>query len=208
MRISEKTFELTLCSQFSWLHTRWMRPFFFNGPEQPLWFGLTQKQEAQAGFDAATRLNSGRILIPQFKSGRRLKNGRICFKAPHSQLIALKARVKAQKRLIFYVLPEVTHTHELNTGRPWLLTTTWLLDVSDIPTIGAPSRKSQIHNLTLDTESETVEIASDPVKVQAINAAKVVEIFGWSSLGAKYDTFKTFWKYAKLLGKGAVAAAM
>jgi hypothetical protein len=208
MRISEKTLELTLCSQFSWIHTRWTMPFLFHGLGQPLWFGLTQKQEAQAGFDAATRLNSGRILIFQFKAGKRLKGGGIRFVAPHSQLIALQARVNAQKRLIYYVLPEVTQTHELNSSSPWVLATTWLLDVGDIPTLGAPSRKSQNHNLTLDPRSGIVEITSDPVEVQTTNATDFVEKYGWSSLGAKYDGFDNFWKYAKLLGKGAVAAAL
>lgn len=208
MRVSEKTLELTLCSQLSWLHTRWPRPFFFHGPDQPLLFGLTQKQEAQAGFDAATRLGSGRILILQFKARKRLKRGGIRFVAPHSQLVALQARVKTQKRLIYYVLPEVTQTHELNSGSPWVLATTWLLDVSDIPSLGVPSRKSQNHNLTLDPKSGIVEIASDPVEVQATNAAEIVERFSWSSLGGKYDGFDHLWKYAKLLGKGAVAAGL
>lgn len=185
-----------------------MRPFFFDGPHQPLWFGLTQKQEAQAEFDAATRLNSGRILILQFKAGRRLKRGGIRFIAPHLQLIALKERVREQKRLIYYVLPEVTQTFELNSDGPWVLATTWLLDVGDIPAIETPSRKSRSHHLTLDPQSGIVTIESDPLEVRATNAAEIVEKFGWSSLGTKYDGFDKFWTYAKPLGKGAVAAAL
>jgi hypothetical protein len=45
MRISEKTVELNFCSQFTRL---------FNGGI--IWFGLTQRQEAQAGFDACTKV--------------------------------------------------------------------------------------------------------------------------------------------------------
>jgi hypothetical protein len=49
------------------------------------------KQEAEAGFDAATRLHGGRLLLLQFKAGRKLKNGSVRFTAPHGQLGALQS---------------------------------------------------------------------------------------------------------------------
>ena len=63
MRLSEKTLELTLCSQIATHLSRRM-----------IWFGLTQDQEARAGFDACTRLN-GRILILQFKASNKFVRG-------------------------------------------------------------------------------------------------------------------------------------
>src|ERR1700686_3423585 len=79
MKLAEKTLELTLCHQlgatlFPW--PAWPAP---HGVPQPIWFGLTQKQEAAAGFDAVTRLHGDRLLLLQFKAGRKLKNGSVRF---------------------------------------------------------------------------------------------------------------------------------
>jgi len=134
MRLAEKTLELTLCCQLgSMLHGRrwWPEPHPFS--PQPLWFGLTQAQEARAGFDAATRLGNRQILLLQFKAGTQLAKGQVRFTAQHHQLVAIQQRVR-QHRLVYYVLPEVTRTSQLNDG-PWLLARTWLLDVATIPTL-------------------------------------------------------------------------
>ena len=81
MRLSEKTIELNFCGQFS-----------RNAKSAVLWFGLTQKQEARAGFDAFTRIG-GRLLILQFKaSDYGLRNGKRRFYLDHSQLMKLRAR--------------------------------------------------------------------------------------------------------------------
>jgi len=56
MRLSEKTIELTFCHQFGRLASSGL-----------IWFGLTQKQESIAGFDACTKMR-GRLLIFQFKA--------------------------------------------------------------------------------------------------------------------------------------------
>ena len=50
MRLSEKTLELNICSQISNLLAN-----------RVFWFGLTQKQEAIAGFDSCFKLK-GRLL--------------------------------------------------------------------------------------------------------------------------------------------------
>jgi hypothetical protein len=52
-RLSEKSLELTFCAQFSaeaafYHHVPW--------PHRIVWFGLTQLQENQLGFDAVTSL--------------------------------------------------------------------------------------------------------------------------------------------------------
>ena len=49
MRIAEKTIELNFCAQLT-ARCRGL-----------LWFGLTQKQEAAAGFDACTRLHAAGV---------------------------------------------------------------------------------------------------------------------------------------------------
>ena len=54
MRISEKTIELNFCAQATFLCGLGLK-----------WFGLTQRQEAKAGFDACGKLG-GRLLILQF----------------------------------------------------------------------------------------------------------------------------------------------
>ena len=83
-----------------------------------------------------------------------------------------------------------------------------MLDVGDIPVLGPPSRKSNVHNLSLNPQTGIVEIASDPVVVQATNCVSVGDKYGWPSLGNKYHGFDVFWKYAKHLGRRAVAAAL
>ncbi len=112
MRLAEKALELTLCCQLGgMLHGRWWPEPHLLSP-QPLWFGLTQVQEARAGFDAATRLGNRQTLLLQFKAGDQLANGQVRFTAQHHQLVALRERVR-QSRLVYYVLPEVTRTSEL-----------------------------------------------------------------------------------------------
>lgn len=207
MRVSEKTLELTLCCQLGWLHHRWHWPPFLHGP-QPIWFGLTQQQEARAGFDAAARLGNRRILLLQFKAGSRLQSGAIRFQAPHQQLQALQARIRNQQRLLFYVLPEVTRTRELNNHGGWVLTRTWFLDVASIPALSPPTRRSQRHHLTLDVHGGIVTITSDPVDVGVTKGSDLVDTQGWSSLGGMYENFEKFWSCAGLLRRGAVAAAL
>lgn len=209
MKVSEKTLELTLCCQMGLLLSRgFWRPFPFAHGPQPLWFGLTQAQEARAGFDAASRLGNGRILLLQFKAGRRLQKGGIRFHAAHQQLQALQGRIRNQRRLLFYVLPEVTRTRELNARGTWVAESAWFLDIGAIPPLAAPTRSSQQHHLTLHPRTSMVTITSDPVDVHVTRGSDLVDINGELSLGGKYETFEKFWSYAGLLGRGAVAAAL
>ena len=172
---------------FLWSH---FEPWFV-GRRMPIWFGLTQMQEARSGFDAATRLGQGRLLLLQFKAGRRMRRG-IRFTAQHTQLEALRARTRAA-RAVFYVLPAVTRTRELSVAAPPLLAQTWLLDVAHLPPLDRPARASGYHNLTLDEQTGIVTIQSDPVEVRAIRADKMQE---WSpnAIGYKFDGFDDFWE--------------
>jgi len=56
MRLAEQTIELNFCAQAQELLG-----------QRTFWFGLTQRQEARAGFDVASRIG-GRLLILQFKA--------------------------------------------------------------------------------------------------------------------------------------------
>jgi hypothetical protein len=176
------------------------------GP-QPLWFGLTQAQEARAGFDAATKLNGGKILLLQFKAGRGLARGGVRYHAQHHQLAALQQQVRGRHRLVYYVLPEATRTSDLYRPR-WLVESTWFLDVGDISKLSAPARKSNAHNITLERGTGAVTITSDPVHAQASTWAHLVQHTQDLAPGGHYDGFQTFWKYAKLLGRGGMGFAL
>lgn len=177
-----------------------------HGEAQPIWFGLTQAQEARAGFDAATRLNGGRILLLQFKAGRELAGGRIRFHAPHHQMSSLQRRLKDKSRLIYYVLPEATQTRELSQPQ-WLVQTTWFLDVANIPKLSIPMRKSKAHHITLERRTGAVTITSDPVHAQAVTWPHLIQHTQDLAPGGRYEGFETFWKYAQLLGKGGFGFA-
>lgn len=169
MRLSEKTLELNICAQVS---------AYFKGNQNLLWFGLTQKQEAKAGFDACVKLG-GRLVIFQFKASNHvLKNGTRKFVAPHKQMTDLMQRAHSG-RSIFYAFPMVGNTFELKAN-PDLLSQTWLLDVANIPkNIGLPTknqtklqkkngvppvlRRNECHNIYV--EPNKVTIHSDPVEV-------------------------------------------
>lgn len=141
MRLPEKTIELNFCSQLAALYGR---PCF--------WFGLTLKQEARAGFDAAIRFNA-RLYIFQFKASRHDVAGARRFHAPHPQLENLRYRASTS-RSVFYVLPAVGTTSELQ-GSSDLLGRSWLLDVADLHDVQPPVtrwqtlRKNQRHYFDL-----------------------------------------------------------
>jgi hypothetical protein len=141
MRLPEKTIELNFCCQLA---------SFYGGP--CFWFGLTQKQEARAGFDAAVRLHA-RLYIFQFKASCHDVGGARRFHAPHPQLENLRARASVG-RSVFYVLPEVGTTSELGgnwdlIGRSWLLDATDLQDVQPPVTPWQTPRKNRRHYFDL-----------------------------------------------------------
>lgn len=169
---------------------------------------MTQRQEARAGFDAATRLGSSRLLLLQFKAGRRLSNGQVRFRAPHHQLVSLKERLAPNGRYVFYVLPDITQTSELDRDGSWILSRTWLVDVEKITHLGLPLRKSQYHHITLEPQMSRVVITSEPRVAPAMKATGFVDEYGYTSLGRKFSSFELFWSCARLLGRGAVAVGL
>ena len=165
MKLSEKTLELNICAQAH----HCAAPF-----HNLLWFGLTQRQEAKAGFDACTKLG-GRLLIFQFKASRKVnKSGERVFSAPHAQMQALRSRVKHSVRTIFYAFPLVGTTTELHLN-PNVLAQTWLLDVANLPaSIPAPTiagstalRKSGCH--LVYAQPGKARICSEPLEVPLVS---------------------------------------
>src|SRR5262249_8554671 len=138
MRLSEKTIELNFCAQMSRRY-----------PGRLLWFGLTQRQEARAGFDACARLGGWLALFQvQASSHDGHAGGR--FHAPHDQLQALRRRVRPGRR-IFYVFPLIGDTYEIVKNGDFL-SRSWLLDVAILPnsypeptTAAGSKRRSGIH---------------------------------------------------------------
>lgn len=169
MRISEKSIELNFCSQFaSAVSTR------------IIWFGLTQKQEARAGFDACTKLR-GRLILFQFKaSSYVLQTGARRFTAKHDQMNNLIARC-GSTRSVFYVFPLIGTTHELKANSN-LVTQSRLLDVTRIPSLGVPltnkgtPRKNRCHYIDVFPTNRAV-IHSDPVEVPLIPTITIAESF-------------------------------
>jgi hypothetical protein len=200
MKLSEKTLELNICAQVSQ---------HLGSASRVLWFGLTQKQEARAGFDACTKLG-GRLLIFQFKASNRvLKSKERVFLAPHSQLIALRKRAGSHRRSLFYAFPLVGNTGELKAN-PDLLSQTWLVDVTSLSKVGKPTksdgsvRKNDCHNVYV-TPGKAV-FHSDPVAAEASKFRTLVEqgFPGADGLNLAFDQkFEPFWDFATELSSGA-----
>ena len=174
MRLSEKTLELSICSQLA-----------ANLGRRVIWFGLTQRQEARAGFDACTRWGA-QILILQFKASTHLRDGGATsrFSAPHRQMQALCARARGARQ-VFYVLPHLGTTEELSNNND-LLTQTWLLDASLLAPIQPPTtrrgtlRKGGEHHL--DLAPPWVTVCSDPVKLGVVSLNSLAAEIGPASL--------------------------
>ncbi|MDL4864229.1 hypothetical protein NPJ88_017985 [Halomonas elongata] len=200
MRLSEKTLELNICAQIS---------SFLRGTAKPFWFGLTQKQEAVAGFDACAKLN-GRLLVFQFKASNNvLKNGDRKFLAPHYQMSALSRVAGSAARSVFYAFPLIGNTLELKSN-PNLLSQTWLLDVKQLSHLGPPTksdgtwRKNGCHNVYVRKGSATVH--SEPLETDLISMHEFVTA-GFPGLDGfqwRFDgNAEAFWEFCSLLGPGA-----
>ncbi|HEV7224459.1 MAG TPA: hypothetical protein VGN42_17255 [Pirellulales bacterium] len=125
-KIAEKTVELTACSQFACLFGVKM-----------VWFGLTQKQERQYGFDAATNLG-GRAFILQFKVSATVPQtgahaGQRRFAWQHQQMTQLVKNFGGTPNACFYFLPGVGLFRELVAVNGDLLGNSYLVDVAHLP---------------------------------------------------------------------------
>jgi len=202
MPISEKTLELNICSEIS----RWLK-------KRIIWTGLTQKQEAKAGWDACTRIN-GRFFILQFKSSKKVKKTPTDprrFYAKHEQMLNLIKKVKSN-RSVFYVFPDLSTRQELLNCSD-ILDQTYVYDVKAIPRNipfplkkdGAP-RKSGLHYIDIFTNIPIPKIIihSEPI-VANLTKIKEISIEGeYIEKIIKFDdeiNFETFWQLCKTLGR-------
>ncbi len=200
MRLSEKTFELNFCSQFAQL----------LGQYDVKWFGLTQRQEAKAGFDACTRTN-GNLFLFQFKVSNRILNGVRRFKAPHRQLQNLRQKCRAFGRRVFYVLPMIGTTLDF-FQHPNILTKTWFLDVSRIPWLFSPSRGNLKPYHYIDVPIRTIPpiaiIHSKPIKISLLNTEgfikEVIEEFAESKNLYFGKDYKEFEKMRRLFKRNSI----
>lgn len=132
-RLSEKTLELNFASQLN-----------HRCGGMLLWFGLTQKQEAECGFDIATKSGNS-LFIVQMKASSHILKGSDArkFKVPDDQLQSLRAikvaGLSLPKRSVFYAFPVIGTVGEL-TAHPDIVHNTWLCDVTDCGAVAAPTK--------------------------------------------------------------------
>jgi hypothetical protein len=159
MRLSEKSIELNFCHRMS-----------MSLGDPIWWFGTTQRQERDAGWDVAGKV-SGRWVRFQLKASKEvLGNGARRFRGHHHQLIELQSRARTPLS-VFYVFPTIGTTGELVAANFDLLPRLRLLDVYSLPAgIGPPTtpsgalRKSEHHYFDLQTNND-LTIHSDPIEV-------------------------------------------
>jgi hypothetical protein len=146
----EKALELNFCAQFS----ERVRP------RRTLWFGLTQRQEAQWGFDARADLG-GQLAVFQFKAPRKLNERLWRLGAKHRQLCSLRGLVRQSdptRVSIFYAFPLVATEDEF-MDHPHLLSRTWLLNVRALREVPAPARNDKTHQVEVRLEEGKPPIA-------------------------------------------------
>jgi hypothetical protein len=204
MRIAEKTVELNFCAQANAACRRRL-----------IWFGLTQRQEAQAGFDACTKHN-GRLLIFQFKASN-FSVGPTTrrFYASHDQMVALQKRCSPYWRSVFYVFPLIGTTFELTT-QPNLLSVSWLLDVAALPNPiprptkrGGGLRRSGIHYVDVTPGGATIH--SNPFAVGLMSAQTLFAegLPGADGVSAAFGRdFGAFWEKRQLFQRAAIGVAV
>jgi hypothetical protein len=163
-KLAEKTIELTTCAQFGHLF----------GTEM-VWFGLTQAQERQHGFDAATNLG-GRAFILQFKASATVPQsgsyaGQRRFTCQHHQMVTLVQLFGGTPNSCFYFLPDVGTFNDLAQVQGNLLHHSYLLDVADLPNpVPATHRKNGYHHVFLDANAPLVTITSEPIRKRVLRS--------------------------------------
>jgi hypothetical protein len=170
MRISEKTIELTFAAQCA---------SFMSAP--PIWFGLTQQQEARLGFDACTRMNGGLVLF-QFKASSNGTNRLRRYTASHDQLQHLQLLSRNFPSVsIYYVFPRIEDSTEL-ASNPDLLSQCHLVDIGTLPdpfppptNIDGSMRKNFSHNVELNLATGVIRFHSEPVDAETFVAASYLK---------------------------------
>lgn len=194
MRISEKTVEINFCKGL---------PNIVG--KDLFWFGLTQEQEARAGFDVCTKLN-GTLFLFQIKASRVvLKNGARRFRAAHDQMQVLRNQATSKKRKVFYVFPSAGTTMDM-CGINCFSRCSQLLDVSLLPAViplplakgKTTSRLSGDHYIDVLPGKATIH--SDPFEVKLFKPDHLLAILAEdhnavrSENSASNNEFSMFWE--------------
>lgn len=173
MRLTEKTIELSFCSQLTGQ----------LGVRDAIWFGLSQQQECELGFDACSALD-GYLLILQFKACYSRKvNIRFSrtgvtalsrrYTVPHDQLCKLKHLATFFTDSVYYVYPDIGNTHELTLNSN-LVSQTWLQKVDDIEkNIALPTNKRRHHYAYMSPPH--FELRSEPHSYNIFSPTDVVK---------------------------------
>jgi hypothetical protein len=168
MRLSEKTIELSFTAQLT------HQLNLINA----VWFGLTQRQEMQLGFDACSQI-AGRLLILQFKASNvivhpsRYSKPRRRFSVPHDQLVNLQSLAKQFPQSVYYVFPNLGTTKELALNKN-LIAQSWLLDVAAIPCpFPTPTNQTKTHHAFIDPPA--CDIRSEPVDAKLMSARQFAQ---------------------------------
>lgn len=219
-KLSEKTLEINFASQLN--HACGGRL---------LWFGLTQKQEAEQGFDIATRVGKGLFIVQMKASTHLLKSGERQFKAPHEQLenlrkLTVQGGRAIPKGCVFYAFPVIGTPAELSAHTN-VLANTWLCDVADIPRLGAPTtakgslRQDGNHYVKVSPGSAPLNSSkpglatfhSDPVEVDVISGEKLVHVITREGASSglleviTHNHFRDFWDLCQQFHRKAFAVA-
>lgn len=202
MRLSEKTIELNFCSQLN-----------ASLGNRLLWFGLTQKQEARAGFDTCTKVR-GRLLLFQFKASDYVltRSGFRRFYLAHDQLKALQSRAGCYMRSVFYAFPLIGSTRELAHDSN-LMSQTGLLDMATVPPLKPPTkadgspRKNKIHYA--DVRPWKVTVHSEPVELRLESAEGLADrgFAGADGANFMFESFDDFWHFCRIV-RGTLAGAV
>lgn len=191
MKISEKTLELNFCYQF---------PALLKC--NVLWLGLTQRQEAQEGFDACAKMH-GRVIIFQFKApSKALASNR--FRLNHEQLKVLKETSISLDAEVYYAFPLLSVMAEIS-HKPNVPEHTWLLDVSRLPILSeipVSNAKQPTHSVLIQPNKSIASFTSringraqKPLNIKIFPATDLAEklslAFGGSK-GAKHQDVDEF----------------
>lgn len=204
MRLSEKTIELNICAQLNAL---------YHG--KIIWFGLTQKQEARAGFDTCTKLG-GRLLLFQFKASNKIVSHGRKFYTTHRQLQNLIDRVKYYQRSVFYVFPLQGTTHELVLNGGDFISNSWLLDVATLPnpfpqpyTRQGNVRQNGVHYIYINPPKAIIH--SEPVNTHVIRLSDFIAEGAPKADGIFHlfnDNIDLFDEFRKVLGRNSIGALL
>lgn len=222
-KLSEKTLELNFASQLNHACRGSL-----------LWFGLTQKQEAEQGFDIATRVGRGLFIVQMKASTRVLRGSARQFKAPHDQLESLRSLTSGGlvklPNSVFYAFPVIGTPGELAKHK-YVLHNTWLCDVASIPAVGLPTKRGgglradgnhyvNVFPGLAPLPAGVTGIAtfhSDPVEALLLSGTAFAErllnqdsdIPGRMGLLADltHNDFSRFWAFSQHLGRKAFAIA-